>query len=307
MKKRLLKWQLLLAFLCLTLFLTSPVSAEELTIEDMAGRELVLEEGKVDKVVTLMPSDAEILFAIDAGDTIIARGDYVDYPADKVESIPSITTGQEMNVEEIIAKDPQLVIASKMSLSEDQLKQLEDLGIKVFITDAQTIEEVYHSIELLGQLVGHEDEASQLIEDMKTSFKEYQDKASQKNLDSNSVYYEISPIEFGLWTAGKNTFMDELGNLLGLDNIFKDQDGFVEVSEEQVLKLNPSYIVTSFMPMDEGAPSAVDEILGREAWADVAAVKDKKVFAADNSSFTRPGPRLVDAMKSLYEFVYEEK
>ncbi|MGX7108213.1 ABC transporter substrate-binding protein [Facklamia miroungae] len=299
----------LVMMVVLTLFTGHVASAEEMTglkLTDMVGREVVLEDGPAEEIVTLMPADAEILFKLGAGDTIVGRGTYVDYPADDVEDIPAIATGETLNIEEIIALDPQVVVMSTMSLTEDQIAGIEEAGIPVLVTDAKTIEGVYDAIDLLGQVVGKEKEAKQLIEEMEAVFKEYEEKAADHD-DSSSVYYEVSPLEFGLWTAGSETFMDEIGHMLNLENIFADQQSFVEVSEEQVLLADPQVIITTSMPIDEKAPSPEEEIMQRAEWKGLSAVKEEKVFAVDNSAFTRPGPRLMDAVRELYELVYGQE
>lgn len=300
-------WTLLLSF---TFFLTYPAShtqaveATSVKVTDMVGREVVLEEGPAKEIVALMPADAEILFELGVGDRLIGRGAYVDYPAEEVEDIPAIATGQDLNVEEIIKLSPDLVIMSTMTLTPDQLEAVEVADIPVIITDAKTLEEVYTAIELIGQVTASEDKANQLVEEMQATFQEFQAKVEDIN-EEKTVYYEISPLEFGLWTAGSQTFMDEIGQMLKLENIFVDQEGFVEVSEEQVLLANPAYIITTSVPMDPKAVQADQEILDRENWQEVAAVQDQQVFAVDNSAFTRPGPRLMDAIKELYQIVYE--
>lgn len=306
---KIVKW-LLTMTLALTMVPAYSAQANQATKEglkltDMAGREVVLEEGPATEIVTLMPSDAEILFELGAGDTIVGRGTYVDYPAEEVEDIPAIATGKDLNIEEIIALDPQVVIMTGMALNEDQVKAIEEAGIPVLITDATTIDGVYEAIDLLGQVVDRQEEAQTLIDEMKATFANFQEKASQKE-KPGSVYYEISPLEYGLWTAGSETFMDEIGSLLGLENIFADQKSFVEISQEQVLDKNPDYILTTSMQMDESAPQPQDEIKERQGWEEVTAVKEDHVFAIDNSAFTRPGPRLAQAIESLYQLVYGE-
>lgn len=278
-------------------------ATEGITVTDMVGQEITL-DAPATRLVVLAPSNAEILFALGAGDVIIGRGEYVDYPAEEVEDIPQLATGENMNLEEIIALDPEAVISTTMNQTEEQMGQLEEAGIKVITIDASTIEEVYTSIELLGQIVGYEDEADDLIEDMQTTFDEYSQKADEASEEALSVYYEISPLEFGLWTGGQNTFMDEIGQMLNLENIFSDVDGWAEISEEQVLELNPDYIITTTMPMEGLDP--VEEILGRNGWDAVSAVESENVFQANSDEFTRPGPRLKDAIITLYEFVYGE-
>lgn len=300
---------MLTLMLVMTLFTGQAVSATtavELKLTDMMGREVVLKEGPAKEIITLMPADAEILFELGAGNRIVGRGTYVDYPADQVEAIPAVATGEELNIEEIIALEPDAVVVSTMALSKEQVVAIEEAGIPVVVTDAQTIEEVYEAIDLLGQLVDKREEADDLIEQMRDSFEEYQDKASKQS-QTSSVYYEVSPLEFGLWTAGSETFMDELGQMLKLENIFKDQQAFVEISEEQVLKANPQIIITTFMAMDETSPAPEEEIMQRKAWQEVEAIKNKKVFAVDNSAFTRPGPRLMEAVQALYQVVYGQE
>jgi len=276
---------------------------EPITFTDMADRDITLDE-PADEIVVLQPSNAEILYAIGAGDTIVGRGEYVDYPVEEVEDIPTVGTGENTNIEEIIALNPDIVITTTMGQAEDQLSQLEVAGITVIVTDASSIAEVYEAIELLGLIVGHNEEAEQVIMDMQTTFDEYTKMADESEIENASVYYEISPLEFGLWTGGKNTFMDEIGAMLNLENIFVDVEGWAEVSEEQVLERTPDYIITTTMPYDGMDP--VEEILNRVGWDEVTAVKEGNVLQANSDEFTRPGPRLAEAVKTLYNFVHGE-
>ena len=117
-----------------------------------------------------------------------------------------------------------------------------------------------------------------------------------------TVYFEVSPLQWGLWTAGKNTFMDEVANMMGLKNCFDDVEGWSEISQEQVIERNPDYIVTITMYFGEG-PTPEEEILSREGWADVTAVKNKAILNLPNNELSRPAPRLVDGAKALYDFV----
>ena len=121
---------------------------------------------------------------------------------------------------------------------------------------------------------------------------------------TKTVYFEVSPLQYGLWTAGKGTFMDELATICGLKNAFDDVDDWASISEEQVIARDPDYIVTITMYYGEG-PMPVDEILGREGWQDMKAVKNGQVFnASDSNALSRPGPRLKDAAVELYNFIY---
>ena len=120
---------------------------------------------------------------------------------------------------------------------------------------------------------------------------------------SESVYFEVSPLQWGLWTAGTGTFIDEITQLLGLKNAFADVEGWGEISEEQVIERAPDYIVTITMYFGEG-PTPEEEIMGRAGWEGIPAVANGKILNLQNNELSRPGPRLVDGAKMLYDFVY---
>ncbi len=206
-------------------------------------------------------------------------------------------SGYTTNSEEIIALEPDLVIMSTMA--QDEWDQLDAAGIPTLVIDAQDIEGVYTSIELIGAVVDKNEEAAQLIADMKAAFADL----TVAEPTGKTVYFEISALEWGLWTAGPGTFMDEIGQMLGLTNIFADVDAlWAQVSQEQVIERNPDYIVTTSMYGGDDA-STVAEILGRDGWGDITAVKEGQVFSANSDQLTRPGPRLVDGAKALAEFI----
>ena len=295
--------RILSLLLVLFLFFALPVGAinESLKIVDMAGRGLIFEK-PVERIVALQPADCEILYGIGAGDLLVGRGEYCDYP-EEVLLVPSVQSGFETNFEQIIALGPDVVVMPKMGQREDDIKKLEAAGIITVVSDAQTIEGVYESISLLGQMTGKVDNAADLVQSMKDSF-------AQIRLDSKdklgvSVYFEASPLEYGLWTAGTGTFMDEIAGMLGLTNVFADLEGWQSISEEQVLVRDPDFIVTTAMYVGEGLEPA-EEVLTRSNWENIKAVRNNKVFNADGDAITRPGPRLVDAAWAFYDFVYGE-
>jgi len=269
---------------------------------DMAGREIKLEEPAT-RVVALTPADVETIFAIGAGGLLVGRGEYCNYPSEALD-ISAVQSGNETNIEQIIALEPQLVIMSKLAQEEGQIKQLEEAGITVFVTDPQEIEEVYTSIVLLGKLIGKESEAEDLVADMKRTFKELGEKAAAAGGENKTIYFEVSPLEFGLWTAGTDTFMNEIADMLGMQNVFGDVTWWAEISEEQVLERNPDYILTVGMYFGDG-PTPIESILSRPGWENIAAVKNNAILNLGNDELSRPGPRLALGALMLYEFVFE--
>ncbi|HIQ70973.1 MAG TPA: ABC transporter substrate-binding protein [Candidatus Onthenecus intestinigallinarum] len=289
-----------LALLLTALMLLSAGCAQAASLMDMYGREVVL-DASATRIVALAPSDCEILCALGAEDLLVGRGAYCDYP-ESILDVPVVETGENTNLEQIIALQPQVVLMADMAQTAEQVQALEDAGIRVVLSDANDIEGVYTAIRMIGQLTGLEGEAEALVADMQATFDGI---VAQSEETGKTVYFEVSPLEYGLWTAGANTFMDELASLCGLTNAFADVEGWAAISEEQVLERDPDYIVTISMYYGEG-PTPVEEIMGRPGWEHLKAVENGDVFNADSNEISRPGPRLKDAALALYAFVSGE-
>ncbi len=287
---------LTLALCCL------PALAEGgVTVTDMAGREITL-DAPATRIVALTASDVEILYALGAGDALVGRGEYCDYPAEALDT-PSVQSGYETNLEQILALEPQIVVMAMMAQPKEQVEALENAGVKVVVSDAQDVAGVYEAIRLLGALTGKSHAAEALVQDMTDDFAAI---AAKANTTGKTVYFEVSPLQWGLWTAGSNTFMDEIAALCGLTNAFADLDGWQAISEEQVLERDPDYIVTLSMTPEEG-PAYIEEVKARAGWEVLQAVQNGAILNADNNEITRPGPRLVDAAKQLMDFISGEE
>lgn len=292
------KWvSLVLAVLMVFSMAASLAEGSSVTVTDMLGREVTLTEPAT-RIVVMQPSDCEILCAIGCEEMIVGRGQYVDYPA-SVLNVPVVQSGKETNIEEILALNPQVVLMNDMNQTEEQVRQLEENGVKVVVSQASDINGVFYAIRMVGKLMGKEDNAEAVIADMQATFDMI--RGESKN-EGKTVYFEVSPLQYGLWTAGKGTFMDELAEYCGLTNAFSDVDGWASVSEEQVLARDPDYIVTITMYYGEG-PTPVEEIAGREGWGGLKAVKNGTIFNADSNAISRPGPRLKDAAIELFNFI----
>lgn len=271
-----------------------PNTRGSIAITDSRGIEVTLNKTP-EKIVSLMPSNTEILFALGCGEKIIAISDYCNYP-EKTSNIPKLPTGEQLSIEQIIALSPDAAIIGKMTAMEDQVNQLEQAGVKVIVTEANNLSETYEVIEMLGTAMGKEKEASTIVKDMKEGFekikKEVENKAEPK------VYVEVSPLEYGLWSCGQNTFIQELIEIVGIKNIFDDIEGWAAVSEEQIIVRNPDIILTTSSPLT-GIEDPVGEISSRENWSGIEAVKNDRIIMLDADMISRPGPRLLDAANDL--------
>lgn len=283
-------------FLAVLMLITTAALAEEaITVTDMFGRAITLEEPAT-RIIATEPADCEILYALGCGDALVGRGLYCDYPAE-VTALPTVHSCADTNLEEILALDPQVVIMNDMAHTVEQVSLLEQNGVKVITTNADSIPEVYQAIRLIGQVMGKNAEAEALITDMQTTFDGIAAKAEQTD---KTIYFEVMPLEWGLWSAGANTFMQELAEICGMKNAFADLDGWQPISQEQVIDRDPDYIVLVTGMGD----TAVDEVMNRPGWQDIKAIRNGKVYNADSYTLTRPAPRLKDAAIDLYNFLY---
>jgi iron complex transport system substrate-binding protein len=274
---------------------------EAITITDLTGREVTL-EGPAQRVIATAAADCEIIYALGAQDLLVARGEYCDWPAE-VMSLPSVSTGSETNVEEIIALDPDVVIMATMAQTLEQTGQLEAAGIEVLASTATDINGTYEAIEMIGKALGYDAQAAALISDMQGKFAQIKADAAAQAARAGSIYFEVSPLEYGLWAAGNGTFMEEVAQMLGVENCFADVGGWAEVSEEQVISRDPAYIVTIAMYMGEGLKPE-DEIAGRNGWGSISAVKNGDVWCLGNNELSRPSPRLAEGAQILYDYIY---
>ena len=213
-----------------------------------------------------------------------------------------VGAGAESSRERSLALEPDVLVMAAMAETAGQVEALENAGVKVIVSNAQDIAGTYEAISLIGAICGKDAEAAAVVADMQASVQAIADKAEDTG---KTVYFEVSPLEWGLWTAGKNTFMDELATLCGVTNAFADVEGGAEIAEEQGLDRNPDFSVTNTMYYGEG-PTPVEEIASRAGWEAITAVQQGNIYNADSNAVSRPGPRLVQAAEELYNFFYGE-
>jgi len=271
-----------------------------LVITDTSEKEVTFTK-LPERVISLIPAATETIYDLNLQDKLIAIDGFSNYP-DDTKNKTKLDTNTSLNVESIVNLNPDVVFMSKMGQTMDQYNNLINAGIKVVMVDASSIEETYTMINLIGKVLGKEKESIKIVSQMKMDFVDL--KNSIKDKEPKTIYYEISPLEYGLWTSGNNTFENEIMQMLNINNIFGDINGWSQVSEEQVLIKNPQYIVTT--TGDYGEIKAVDEIIGRKNWNNIEAVKLKQVYNIDPDIMGRPTKRLVDGAKQLKKLIYGE-
>ena len=303
-----------IALLLVALFLTGCASNEEqkstekkdqkteevkaYTVTDDSGKEI-----KFDKipetVVSLQPSNTEILYALGVGDKVIGATDYDNYP-EEAKEVERVSDSMTINSEKIIGLKPDVIIAYTIG-DEATLKPLEDAGIPIFIIkSAVNFDEVYGDINQIAEVMGIPEKAEELVQTIQTQIKDVEDKVA--NVDSKEkTYFEISPSP-EIYTAGTETFQQEILASAGIENIFADQKGWAKISEEEVIKRNPNTIITTVRYVDK----PVDEIKARKGWENIHAVKENQVYLLDENVMSRPGPRIGEAVELAAKTVYPE-
>ena len=278
-------------------------------LTDMTGRKITL-MSYPKRIVALTASCAEILYAVGGGDLLVARGTYCDYP-EEVKALPALGSGADTNMEDVIAMAPDMVIIDTMAQTTEQIEALEKAGIAVVVTSSSGLKGVYEAVRLIGAAVDREENAEKVVADMQTRLDKLAEKVAAMNIPEEerpSIYFEVTPpyYGYGIWAAGKGSFMDEVSQILGLRNIFADSEEWAVVSEEQIIEANPEYIVTITMYSGEEYQSAEAEIMARPGWENIPAVKNGAIKLFANDELSRPAPRLVDGAEILFDFIYGE-
>jgi iron complex transport system substrate-binding protein len=268
---------------------------------DGLGREISL-GGPAQRVVSLAPSNTEILFAIGAGDQVVGRDQLSDYP-EAAKSVTDIGPAFEaLNTELIVSLQPDLVLAAEINAPE-QVKQLEDLGLTVYyLKNPLTLEDMYDNLETVAQLTGHEDEAASLIESLKSRVAVVDEKIAPIS-SRPGVFYELDATDPAKpFTAGKGTFITQLIDRAGAYNIASNLDRYPQMSLEQVVAADPAFIILG----DARYGVTPESIAQRPGWENLSAVKNGQVLPFNDDLVSRPGPRLVDALEELAKLLRPE-
>ncbi|MGE7694834.1 helical backbone metal receptor [Lysinibacillus sp. NPDC094177] len=254
-------------------------------------------------IVSLQPSNTEILFALGVGDKIVGATEYDSYP-EEAQKIERVSDTVKFNSERILALKPDVVIAYTTGGDDENLnalKGLEAAGIKVFaIQSAKSFDDVYGDIQQIATVMGIKDKGDKLDKDIKAKIAEVQAKVKDVKEPKN-IYLEISP-KPDLYTPGSGTFQQEILNAANVKNVFADLQNWAKVSEEDVIAKNPEVILTTVNYVKD--PAA--EILSRDGWNSITAIQNKAVYYIDTDISNRPGPRIGEAVELIAKAAYPE-
>ncbi|ANU23245.1 ABC transporter substrate-binding protein [Planococcus donghaensis] len=266
------------------------------TVTDDLDNELTF-EAVPETVVSLIPSNTEILYEIGAGEKVIGATDYDNYPAEAAE-VERVSDSIIFNAERIIELDPDVVIGYSTG-APTGYEELEAAGIPVFVIEsAQSFEDVYGDIEQISTVMGLEDKGDEVNRTIQQQIEDVQEKVAAVE-ENKQLYFEISPSP-ELYTTGQKTFQQEILNHAKVENLFGDLEGWPKISEEEVIQRNPEIITTTVSYTED----PVAEIKAREGWSEIEAIKNDQVFFLDSDITSRPGPRIGEAVELVAKTVY---
>jgi iron complex transport system substrate-binding protein len=285
---------------------SSSNTIQSLEITDDHGRTVTIAD-ITERVISLAPSATEILFALGVGDKVVGVTDYCDYPEELAEKID---TGEiqkvgapfpGFNLETIVDLKPDVVFAIGATVP-DYVCDLDELGIPVIVLNAKDIDAIFHDIELVGEVSNKEEEAAVLVAVLGDDIDENLYKVSAASV-VRAVFYGVDVSDPALlWTAGNGTFIDALINLAGGVNIAGDLEGWPTYNLEDLVDTNPDVIVLGGANWGVSA----EEVAGRLVWEDLDAVKNERIYAIDDTTLVRPGPRIAEGLELLATLIHPE-
>lgn len=266
-----------------------PTAAETkypLTIKDASGTEVTFAKAPA-KVVSIAPSETEVIYAVGAGDKVVGVDKYSNFP-DDAKSKPQVGD-MNTNLEALLAMQPDVVFAN--SINKKTVDKIRELKITVFMSDPKTLDQTIDHIEQIGLILNKQGDAKKTADKMRADKQSVVD--AVKNAPKKRIYMEFNPG----WTVGDGEFMDELVKLAGGENVGAGTAGWYKIDSEAIIKKNPEIIV--YTAGGNVKDTVIDGIKKRPGWDQLDALKNNKLVPINEDIVSRVGPRLTDALREI--------
>jgi iron complex transport system substrate-binding protein len=266
-----------------------------ITLTDALGAEITVQE-QPNKIISLIPSNTEILFALGLNEEIIGVSGLDNYPEEATTK--EVVGDMTFDIEKIISLQPDIVFAHESGMYSlgDGLAQLQSAGIAVFVVkNAATFEETYETVEQVGLLTGKTEQAAQVIANTKQQIENIQHKLEGAEPKTAFVVVGTDP---DIYVAGKETFIDEMLQAIDVQNVVQEA-GWLQYSAEQFAASDATTILVTY-------ESDIENIINNAAFSEMPAVKNSAVEVVDGDTTSRQGPRLADGIESIAQAMYPE-
>jgi len=274
----------------------------QIVIYDREGFPVTL-PSQIYRIISIGPSNTEILAELGLSGQIIATDTFSD-------NVPGIQPGisifdmMALDLEYMIYLEPDIIFVTGMTRvgGEDPLSVVSDMGISVIHMPTSTsIADIKEDIRFMATVVGEVDKGDATVAEMTSEIDRIR-AIGETITDRRTVYFEISPAPF-MFSFGTGTFLHEMIELVGADNVFGDQMGWLGVSDEALLEINPDVILTSVNFLDD----PIADIVERPGWSVITAVQNGDIFIIDTDASNRPSHHIVIALREIAEAVYPGK
>jgi len=268
-----------------------------LTVTDDAGRAVTVAR-RPQRIVSLAPSNTEILFALGLADRVVGVDKYSNYPPAAAQK-PQIGDYSSTNLEQVLATEPDLILAAGIT-SRDVISAFESRGLTVVVLNPPTLDGVFGNISLLGQVADVNGAAATVRGNLESRLATLTARLATASTKPR-VFFELDATQF--FTVGPKSFIDDLIGRAGGANIAADAaTAYPKLTAEQIIAKDPEVIVLS----DEGYGATVASVGTRPGWAGISAVKGGRIVAIDPDLTNRPGPRILDALEQLARAIHPE-
>jgi iron complex transport system substrate-binding protein len=282
----------------------TPEAAFPAELTDDADRDVTI-DAEPERIVSLVPSNTEIVCALDACDRLVGVTDFDDYPPE-VADVTDVVIQATVDVELVVAAEPDLVLAGGNGQTpEPVIEQLDELGLTVLVLYPESLDEVCADIELVGAAIGTADEAEALVAEMQDRVADVE--AAVADADRPVTYYEVFYSDT-IYTAGEGSFLASLLEIAGAVPVTGDAQGVIDA--EQLVEADPELILlgsASYDPSLADPEAALATVAARPGWGGIAAVDSGAVVPyLDDIVTTRPGPRIVDGLEALARAIHPD-
>ncbi len=276
-----------------------------LALTDDAGREITLAT-LPERIVSLAPSNTEIVCALGACDRLVGVTDADTFPAEVAE-IDDVVIAAQVDPELVVAAEPDLVLAAGNEITPTPvIEQLDALGLTVMVLYPQSLDEVYADIEIVGRAIAAEAAADDLVSEMRDRVETIT--IALDGVERPRTLYEVYYAEGTMYTAGDGSFVASLIDVAGGEPVTGDATGLL--APEDLVAADPELILlgsASYDPALADAASALDVVAARPGWGDLTAVANGNVIPfLEDIVTTRPGPRIVDGLEALARAIHPE-
>ena len=266
------------------------------TLVDDAGRTVTIQQ-PVERIISIATPNTEILFALGLGHRVVGVSQYCNYPPEALE-VEKVGSVRSLHYEKIVALSPDLLLGGGLT-TQDAITKLEELGIPVVILDPVDIEGIFADIELVGKLTATENEAENLVSQLRQRKMALVSKTETLN-NKPRVYLQIDP---SLRTVGPGSWIDELINLAGGSNIAAGSAlAYPMLSSEIIIELNPEIIILA----DTDLGTSPETVKAQPGWGAITAVKNDDIYIIDRDIISRAGPRVIDGLEALIRIIHPE-